>query len=63
MPATSYRDAIDRILSIPLSEMIGLPAQGKPPNVQGDGSKDSDAEHPSIDGDTESNVQVAPVGR
>lgn len=39
--AVAYRDAIDRILSIPLSEMIGLPLQGKSPHAE-DGGPDID---------------------
>lgn len=63
MSAVAYRDAINRILSIPLSDMIGLPVRGKPPHAQDEGSDDSDNERQSIDDDAESNVQVTPVGR
>jgi len=63
MSALSYRDAVERILQIPLSEMIGIPMQAKSPPVQDEDSNDSDKEHVSTDDDTESNVQVTPVGR
>jgi len=63
MSALSYRDAVERILSIPLSEMIGIPMRGKSPLVQDKDSNGSDKEHVSTDDDTESNVQVTPVGR
>ncbi|KAG2145391.1 uncharacterized protein EDB93DRAFT_521310 [Suillus bovinus] len=57
----AYRDAIDRILLIPLSEMIGLPMQGKSPHTDSeDGGPgiDPDEHIPlPIDADGESNVQ------
>ncbi|KAG2348022.1 hypothetical protein BDR05DRAFT_602085 [Suillus weaverae] len=54
----AYRDAIDRILSIPLSEMIGLPLQGKPPHAEDGGPGiDPDEDPLSIDADSESDVQ------
>jgi len=64
--AVSYRDAIDRILSIPLSEMIGLPMRGKSPRAEDGGSSfcpDEEDLHLLIDDGTESNVQVTPVER
>ncbi|OJA17787.1 hypothetical protein AZE42_06587 [Rhizopogon vesiculosus] len=54
----SYRDTIDRILSIPLSEIIGLPLRGKSPHAQDVGSNASYKEPLSIDYDNDSNVQV-----
>jgi hypothetical protein len=59
----SYRHAIDRILSIPLSEMLGLHVREKAPHAQDEGSNDSAKELLSIDDDVESNIQVTPVGR
>ncbi|KAG0694686.1 hypothetical protein DFH29DRAFT_1083719 [Suillus ampliporus] len=56
----AYRDAIDRILAIPLSEMIGLPLRGESPHAD-DGNPSFDPEedlHLPIDDDTESDVQV-----
>ncbi|KAG2075308.1 hypothetical protein BDR04DRAFT_34009 [Suillus decipiens] len=55
----AYRDAIDRILSIPLSEIIGLPLQEKSPRTE-DGGPDIDPHEDllPIDGDSESDVQV-----
>ncbi|OAX39507.1 hypothetical protein K503DRAFT_81269 [Rhizopogon vinicolor AM-OR11-026] len=54
----SYRDAIDRILSIPLSEMIGLPLRGKLPHAQDEGSNASHKKPLSVDYDNDSNVQI-----
>lgn len=60
--AVAYRDAIDRILSIPLSEMIGLPLQGKSSHSDSeDGGPGIDPEEHlllPIDADSESDVQV-----
>lgn len=62
MSALSYRDAVECVLSIPLSEMIGIPMRGESPLAQDENSNDSDEEHVPTDDDTESNVQVTPVG-
>ncbi|KAG1821114.1 uncharacterized protein BJ212DRAFT_980037 [Suillus subaureus] len=58
--AVAYRDAIDRILSIPLSEMIGIPLQGKSPHAEDGGPGiDPDEDLPlPIDADSESDVQL-----
>ncbi|KAG1891754.1 uncharacterized protein F5891DRAFT_1069136 [Suillus fuscotomentosus] len=57
----AYRDAIDRILSIPLSEMIELPLQGKSSHSDSeDGGPCIDPEEHlllPIDADSESDVQ------
>ncbi|KAG2369142.1 hypothetical protein BDR07DRAFT_1389723 [Suillus spraguei] len=55
----AYRDAIDRILSIPLSEMIGLSLQEMSPRSE-DGGPGIDPHEDillPIDGDSESDVQ------
>ncbi|KAG2107273.1 uncharacterized protein F5147DRAFT_698373 [Suillus discolor] len=58
----AYRDAIDRILSIPLSELIGLPLQGMSSHSDSeDGGPGIDPEEHlllPIDADSESDVQV-----
>jgi hypothetical protein len=60
MAAVAYRDAIDRILSIPLSEMIGLPLQRQLPHAEDEGPEiDPDEDLPlPIDVDSESDTQV-----
>jgi hypothetical protein len=59
--AVAYRDAIDRILSIPISEMIGLPMQGKSPHALEDGGPGIDPGEGlplPINADSESDAQV-----